>query len=105
VEFSHDIWIKKLGQTRHTLIIYWVTNVPLKEMIFHTAFSERQLLKLSTTSKKKINKEYHCFSLAAFQVLRPQTFSLVGKFVILIICPLQVFFLFFIFPLLYVALV
>jgi hypothetical protein len=82
VEFSHDIWIKKLGETWHTLLVYWVTNVPLKEMIFHTAFSQRQLLKLSTTSKKKINKEYHCFFLAPLQLLRPQTFSLVGIFLL-----------------------
>jgi hypothetical protein len=63
-------------------------------MIFHTAFSQRWLRKLSTTSKKKINKEYLCFSLAPFQVLTLQTFSLLQKFVILIICPLQVFFFF-----------
>jgi hypothetical protein len=62
VEFCHDIWIKKVVESHHTLLVYWVANVPLKEMIFHTAFSQRWLLKLSTTSKKKINKEYHCFS-------------------------------------------
>jgi 1,2-phenylacetyl-CoA epoxidase catalytic subunit len=60
--------LKTLGETWHTLLVYWVANVPLKEMIFHITFSQRWLLKLSTTSKKKINKEYLCFSLAPFQV-------------------------------------
>jgi hypothetical protein len=94
-----------LGETSHTLLIYWVANVPLKEMIFNTAFSQRWLLKLSTTSKKKINKEYHGFSLAPFQVLRPQTFSLVGKFVIFDHLSTSSVFLFFIFPPLYVTLI
>jgi hypothetical protein len=31
--------LKKLGETQHTLLVYWVANVPLKEMNFHTAFS------------------------------------------------------------------
>jgi hypothetical protein len=41
VEFSHDIGIKKVGRDGHTLLVYWVANIPLKGMIFHTAFSQR----------------------------------------------------------------
>ncbi len=46
VELSHDIWIKKVGETRHTLLVFLGGKCPFKRDDFSYCFFSKVVTKV-----------------------------------------------------------